>query len=211
MLKKSTLLFVATFFLLFIGLNSYSYGKGKPDPKPPKEDATYSVTISGAVSAESTQDWQNSARKGIGYSDPHDFLGKFTDMSFFITPMAEGGPFTGTSGEGCFGNNGNPLNWRGGTIRQRKGGAEGSFWFDGWTEDGMTAVIYEFKVFGPLVDPWPPTDTTPTTTLEMTHWEMGISNGQSELINTSCIGEGSFVEYDHIKETMTIVGTRTSP
>ncbi len=49
MLKKS--LFIGTFFLLFIGLNSYSYGKG---PKQPKEASTYSVDITGAVSGGSS-------------------------------------------------------------------------------------------------------------------------------------------------------------
>ena len=62
MLKKSTLLSVSIFFLLFIGLSDYGYGCHRdvphgahtcPEPDPPApnggEDAKYSVDISGAT------------------------------------------------------------------------------------------------------------------------------------------------------------------
>ena len=92
-------------------------------------------------------------------------------MSFFITPLDEGGPFSGQRGVNCFGDV-FPLNWLSGTVRQRKGRSEGNFWFEGWTENRIP-VTYVLHVFGPLDDPWPPLDEIGTT-LEMTHWEMVI-------------------------------------
>jgi len=233
MLKKSTLLSI--FFLLFIGLSDYGYGCHKDFPHGKDtdcnggggggggggEDAEYSVTISGAVEGDTdpNRSWHKGNPHGIGYGSAAPHLGLLTNMDFFITandpnePNA-GGPFTGMRGFDCFGGTSltTDLTWRGGDIRQKRGRSEGTFYFDGCSDEGIdpdtglcfTKLLYWLEVFGPLVDPWPPTGTT---SLLMDTWEMGIAN-EGELRNIACIGEGSFADFNGgAEDTLFIEGT----
>ncbi len=80
MLKKSTLLFVSIFFLLFIGLSDYGYGCHKGDGvqhgqklcngSGGDDEGLYRVTITGVVDGHSTNgiDWtERTAGEGIGH------------------------------------------------------------------------------------------------------------------------------------------------
>ncbi len=213
MLKKSTLLFIGTFFLLFIGLSDYGYGHhrpghgGGPGDDDGGEAAEYSVTITGAVSGGSDAPWtETSGGKNIqGDYRSGDF--GHLDLSFF-TMSYPYGPFTGSRGENCFGSAPVSLYPQAAIARGRGGRAEGRFWFWGSTDnEDSIPVLYQFIVLG-LFDKststgWPP---LVTTSAEMTDWVMNPS-GEGGNTNISCAGESE--EEDGFQ--VEIVVERTNP
>ena len=197
MLKKSTLLSVSIFFLLFIGLSDSGYAChiGKKHKSPfadcgggvdDGEVAEYSVTIRGPVTGGSTNDkWTTGSANQIRL----DFGGiaVLDNLDFFVP-----GPWSTLRGENCFGSGG-PFTVFAGTIKKGKGGrAEGWFWLTAHTDNlPGTSADYLFKMFGEFQGPWPPSGTT---TMVMTDWEILLGNGQPELKNITCLGEELFPE-----------------
>ena len=191
MLKKSTLLFVSICLLLFIGLSDYGYahhrvghggGGGGVDDG---EVAEYSVLITGPVTGGSTNDkWitgsANQIRLDFGSTAVLD------DLDFFVPP------WSAPRGQNCFGSGG-PFTVFHGFLKKGKGGrAEGWFWLTAHTDNMPgTSADYLFKMFGEFQGPWPP---SVTTTMVMTDWEIRLVNGQPELKNITCLGEGLFPE-----------------
>jgi len=200
MLKKSTLLFIGTFFLLFIGLSDYGYGHHRPGHSggggggvDDGEVAQYTVDIKGPVTGGSTNDnWITGSANQIRL----DFgaIAVLDDLDSLVP-----GPWTPPRGENCFGSE-EPFTVFHGFLKKGKGGrAEGWFWLTAHTDDedppfgSGTSADYLFKMFGEFQGPWPPSGTT---TMVMTDWEMLLVNGQSELKNITCLGEGVFPEED---------------
>ena len=184
MLKKS--LFIGTFLLLFIGLNSHSYGERKPKPpkppKPPREASTFSVDITGLVSGATVQSWQKNSKNGISYSNPHALLAPDINLSYFFTPSDKI-----TDASDCFGGT-TPILY--GNIRKRRGMAEANFWIEAKAQNGIDRVVYILELFGLFRDPddW----LTFGDTIEVSGWEWKVANGQSDLENFSCRGVGDF-------------------
>ncbi len=200
MQKTLKLLWGFAFFVLFVGWAvtslhahpcdrepGHKHCNGEPPPPDSGEPAEYSVEITGAVSGHSFDNWRTQSAHGIGWSDPHGLAGEFTNLSFFEDH------FNGLqvdTGSNCF----RDVEWLYGNFKQRKGSAGGSFWINGWTVDGITPVVYLLHVFGdPDGSNWPrPSIIGVPISFDMTGWEMGITNGQSDLFNISCIDEGLF-------------------
>jgi len=208
MQKKLTVLFAFAIFVLVLGLQTDSYADHKPKHNPggggggDKVVAEYSVEITGAVSGHSLNDWPEQGGNGIGWGDPNDLAGQFTEWSYFETAIEFNG-----FGINCFGESPiSPLEIQFAGLRQRKGSAEGSFWINGWTADGKIPVVYLLDVLGTPIDTdWPrPSEKGDTTSSDMTKWEMGLKNGQPDLKDISCIGEGTF----DVLNSMTIKVTR---
>ena len=232
MLKKSTLLSVSIFVLLFIGLSDYGYGchkNGKPHgknagpcdpdpPEPPGGDAEYSVTITGAVFGGSDAPWtESSGGKSIQGDFRFGVSGVFghLDLSFFTVPYPNG-PFDGYRGLNCFGLKDVSLYPQASIQRGRGGRAEDVFWFSAFTanddRDLRIPVLYQLIVLGLFEEStstgWPPSDKT---FMPMTDWVMNASNDGGELRNISCNGEGDFnFDLNGLPSTMTIEVERTN-
>ncbi len=217
MQKKLTVLFAFAIFVLVVGLQTDSYADHKRNHNPgggggggDKVVAEYSVEIKGAVSGHSFDNWLTLSAHGITWSDPHGLAGEFTvdegettAFTYFIKNI--------NNGDECFGD----VEWLYGNFNQRKGSAGGSLWFEGCTDEGtdmdgncFTEVVYVLHVFGdPDGSDWPrPSSDAPPISFDMTRWEMGLNNGQSDLFNISCIDEGNFADSDSQgQETPTVM------
>ena len=209
MLKKSTLLFIGTFFLLFIGVSDYGYGchkggndsKGCGDPPQGGEEGSYSVTITGAIDGHSSDgiDWtERKSGEGIGHSSYNiGDVGKL-DLGFFFMHFDE--PFFKDRGEYYFGSASGLLFNQAG-IRKHKGGSVlGRFWFKGCTDKGTVGgdpfrgdcireVLYSLDLLGlfEIPDNWRPASGT-TTTLTITSWELIVEAEGDVVKSRSCIG-----------------------
>ena len=111
--------------------------------------------------------------------------GVLTDLSFFAE--LEGGPFTAIQGEVCF-PPGNEFPLEAGTITQRKGDAEVSFWFEGNTYEGGHKLFYQLHFTGDFGSDWLPVDST---VLTIHSWSLTATNVGNDIKAISCIGDGS--------------------
>ena len=208
MLKKSTLLSVSVFFLLFSGVSDYGYGHHRPGHGGGLggggggDEVLYDVTISDDVTSHnnvggSTDIWTgpNPSPKsiGTGFRDGHVFE---LDMSYFTN-------FFEDRGTSCFGTALVQLFPQ--AFLQRGGGgrAEAHLWFGGCTDEGRTPpstgdcngddVLYVLKLFG-LFDPnpdWPPTILHQLT---MTDWVIE-REGHAVVSHTCLDGEEGNAEF----------------
>ena len=209
MLKKSTLLFVSIFFLLFIGLSDYGYGHHRPGhgggPGGGDGDgdvATYEVSFSGDVSGHSHDDWQgnfNGGPKSIGLQGtmvhiPDPNVGDVHDLSFFTSPGLFNpfhGDGDGMNGMRCFPFEFFPI--RQAVVKQGRGGrADGRFNFLGQTHNTTGApvdVTYRLRFFGVIEGAWPPLSGGPAILMRMTDWDLTVLGVGLDIKNISCIGE----------------------
>ncbi len=198
MLKKSTLLSVSIFFLLFIGLSDSGYachdGEKHNAPGTPcgggggGEVGEYSVVITGDLEGENGINlWLDGVGRGdsIGLSDVHGReVGFLMDLNYFVDQ------FTPPRGFNCFGGVLVPLPLRGANLLQGKGGiAQGGLSFVASTDDGLSDIGYVFRGFGLFEGDWPPLLDN-TTSMILTDWELKVPNQDKTVRNISCIGEG---------------------
>ena len=213
MLKKSTLLFLSVFLLLFIGLNDYGYGchGGKPPhgacgDKGDKggDEGEYSVVISGDVSGGSNPlfPWHRHNRNkpeihqailhvGVDHDPALKRVGELTDLSFFVDRFNALDLAAGVAGSNCF-RDGPLFTMDGATVNRGRGGtAESIFVFRASTEDlgDDYMPLYSLSMFGDTVpsEDWPPSDAG--TTMIMTDWVLKVENESQDVRNISCLGE----------------------
>lgn len=198
MFRKSLL--VSIFVLVFSGTGGVSYAGHKENHNPgggggEEDGGEYSLVISGDVSGSGglpiasnggvAVPWVKVSSTRIGFSNPDFNAGEFENLEAFM------GPF-GLDGMKCFAGENIEI-WAGNLKKGRGSRAEGMFWFDGKTRDGLTVVSYVLKVFGVFDDPdtsWPPTSPGVPVLLIMESWDIAVNNGQPGLKGISCQIDG---------------------
>jgi len=166
--------------------------------------AMYSVMIFGDVEggSDTGQHWRGDfgGKNDIGLNDAvkGTLVGEFTNLSFF-SALFEG------QGNNCFPSDVSTpfdldpaLTIHQGRVSKRKRGiAQAGFFFDGWTHTTVggekVKVLATLKLIGTFVsgETWPPPSGSPST-LEMTDWEMSVTNEGQAIKSISCIDKGDF-------------------
>ena len=218
MLKKSTLLFIGTFFLLFIGLSDYGYGCHRdndhdgtrdphgqdpdicPEPDPPaggpgnspgKDVGEYDVMISNGVGGTGGVTSTSSPTNSLWLGRQKE---KLISINHGTVPQWTNfsffadPTFFNTFGDECFG--GLTPTFKQGSLSEGRGGtAEGHVWFTAKMQDG-TDVDYELQLFGVFAagSPRPPIDDGDMFHMEMLDWIM-TPQGGNNIQMMSCLGE----------------------
>ena len=66
--------------------------------------------------------------------------------------------------------------------------AQGRFWFEGLTDDGVTSVLYQLHVTGnfEFASSWPENDNL----MLLRNWTIDVANEGRSVRNMSCVGSG---------------------
>jgi hypothetical protein len=155
---------------------------------------TFDVTFSDDMSGSSGTNWQSSSDgHGVDYwrSEPLGGTGEI-NLDYFRVPLADGGPFSGSRGEDCFGTDSStPIEGVQLWEESRSGDPILNLTFFGTTEDGAITFKYHLQLKGMFDDPsnWLPLDWT---TVTMSSWKLRIAakNLRKKYSNISCVGEG---------------------
>jgi hypothetical protein len=156
----------------------------------------YDVNFSGVVSG-SGSDWESTNNGKVSWQSSWGTgVGGVLDLSYFE------GEFT--NGTNCFGDSG--LVFSASLAQQRDRSASGVIWFEGYTDDRSTLVLYRLRIDGLLEAPdnWIP---SAKNTMTMTTWSMHLENQGRQVKNISCLGEGDFLH----NKPLTIVIDPVSP
>lgn len=154
----------------------------------------HAVTITGDVSGGGENWEEESANDWVLFKHfyPPEATGSF-DLSYFLVPADQGGPFTGGRGENCFGTGIVPRLFQVILSEKRRTGANAAFWITAYTDDGLTEVVYRLELSGGTFDhpdDWPP---LAWNSMEMPSWTLSLDNGGKKIKNISCLGTGNFV------------------